>query len=420
MRRCGTRSSRCSPCEPAAGGFIEEPALAIAADMLMRQPDADLVGRRIGAYVIEAWLGSGGMGDVYRARDGNLHREVALKILPEPFALDPDRLARFRREAQVLAALNHPNIASIYGFEESDGVRGLALELVEGPTLADRLAKGPIPPDEALAIARQIAEALEAAHEQDIIHRDLKPANIKLRPDGTVKVLDFGLAKALEPAAVMAGDAAASPTITSPAMTQMGMILGTAAYMSPEQAKGRQADKRSDIWAFGGVLYEMLSGQRAFKGDDIPDTLAAVLRADPPWTQLPPDTPQAVRRLLHRCLQKDPKQRLQHIGDARLELAEVGQIGSETPVIIAAPSRRRVWPVVAAGAVVAIVGLAAWMLAPRPSVGPVRRFSIQVPASCLCWRAGAAVASPCPRMGARSCTSSAERAHGSSNVSSTT
>ena len=204
-------------CEPAAGGFIETPALAIAADMLMRQPDADLVGRRIGAYVIEAWLGSGGMGDVYRARDGNLHRAVALKILPEPFALDPDRLARFRREAQVLAALNHPNIASIYGFEESDGLRGLALELVDGPTLAERLVKGPIPLDEALAIARQIAEALEAAHEQDIIHRDLKPANIKLRPDGTVKVLDFGLAKALEPAAAIGSDTMASPTITSPA-----------------------------------------------------------------------------------------------------------------------------------------------------------------------------------------------------------
>jgi eukaryotic-like serine/threonine-protein kinase len=256
-------------CEPAAVGFIETPALAIAADILAREPGADLVGRRIGAYVIEAWLGSGGMGDVYRARDSNLHREVALKILPEPFALDPERLARFRREAQVLAALNHPNIAAIYGFEESNGVRGLALEMVEGPTLADHLARGPIPLDEALAIARQIAEALEGAHEQDIIHRDLKPANIKLRPDGTVKVLDFGLAKALEPASVMAGDATASPTITTPAMTQMGMILGTAAYMSPEQAKGRQADKRSDIWAFGAVLYEMLSGQRAFKGDDI-------------------------------------------------------------------------------------------------------------------------------------------------------
>jgi serine/threonine-protein kinase len=274
-------------------------------------------------------------------------------------------------------------------------VHALVLELVDGPTLADRLARGPIPLDEALAIARQIAEALEAAHEQGIIHRDLKPANVKLRPDGMVKVLDFGLAKALEPAIAPGGDVTASPTLTSPAMTQMGMILGTAAYMAPEQTKGRPADKRSDIWAFGAVLYEMLSGQRTFKGDDVADTLAAVLRADPAWTALSPDTPQALRRLLHRCLQKDPKLRLQHIGDARLELADVAQGEAEQPAIAEMPSRRRVWPLVAAAAVSAVVvGLTAWMLAPRSLPGAVKRFSIQVPASMLLSRVGDLALSP--------------------------
>src|SRR6516162_3613580 len=215
-------------------------------------------GTRLGAYEVVSLLGEGGMGQVYRARDTKLNRDVALKILPEPFALDGDRIVRFRREAQVLAALNHPHIAQIYGFEDSGSTHALVLELVEGPTLADRIARGSIPLDEALSIAKQIAEALEAAHEQGIIHRDLKPANIKLRDDGTVKVLDFGLAKALEPASAISPGLTASPTITTPAMmTGVGMILGTAAYMSPEQAKGRPADKRSDVWAFGCVLYEM-------------------------------------------------------------------------------------------------------------------------------------------------------------------
>jgi len=244
-------------------------------------------GTRLGAYEVLALIGAGGMGEVYRARDTKLGRDVALKILPELFASDPDRLARFQREAQVLASLNHPNIAAIYGLEHSDGVRALVLELVEGPTLAERLeglrAKGSgLPLDEALPIAKQIAEALEAAHEQGIIHRDLKPANIKLRPDGVVKVLDFGLAKALEPASGISAGVTALPTITSPAMmTRMGVILGTAAYMAPEQAKGRPADRRSDVWAFGCVLYEMLTGKRAFEGEDISDTLAAVLRGEP-------------------------------------------------------------------------------------------------------------------------------------------
>ena len=284
-------------------------------------------GDRLGPYEVLSALGAGGMGEVYRARDATLKRDVALKILPDGFALDPERLARFKREAQVLASLNHSNIAAIYGFEASTNstssgraVQALILELVEGPTLADRIALGPIPVEEALPIARQIAEALEAAHEQGIVHRDLKPANVKLRPDGTVKVLDFGLAKTLDPVGGKSGDATASPTITSPAMTAMGLILGTAAYMSPEQAKGRQADKRSDVWAFGAVLYEMLSGQRAFKGDDVSDTLAAVLRQDVDWTALPASTPAPVRRLIARCLERDVRRRLRDIGEARIVL----------------------------------------------------------------------------------------------------
>ena len=267
-------------------------------------------------------LGAGAMGEVYRARDVDLNREVALKILPEPFALDPDRLARFKREAQVLASLNHPNIAAIHGFEESNGVQALVLELVEGPTLADRIAQGPVPIVEALPIARQIAEGLEAAHEQGIVHRDLKPANVKLRPDGTVKVLDFGLAKVLQPEATTGGDLTASPTITSRSMVERGVILGTAAYMSPEQARGRPADKRSDVWAFGAVLYEMLSGQMAFKGDDVFDTLSAVVGRDIDWTALPAATPPSVRRLIERCLDRDPRHRLRDIGEARIVLED--------------------------------------------------------------------------------------------------
>ena len=292
-------------------------------------------GTRLGSYEVLAAIGVGGMGEVYRARDTRLNRDVALKVLPDAFTLDSDRLARFRREAQLLASLNHPNIAAIYGFEDSNGVQTLVLELVEGPTLAERLSRGAISVDEALPIARQIAEALESAHEVGIVHRDLKPSNIKLKVRGdakpsasditdcTVKVLDFGLAKALEPMVDSSGTVLSSPTITSPALTQIGVVLGTAAYMSPEQAKGRPADKRSDVWAFGAVLFEMLSGERPFKGDDVADTLAAVLRAEPEWSALPGNTPHAVRRLLRRCLQKDPKRRLQHMGDVRLELVEV-------------------------------------------------------------------------------------------------
>ena len=247
------------------------------------------------------------MGQVYHATDTKLNRQVALKILPEAFATDPDRLARFQREAQVLASLNHPNIAAIYGIEEADDTRALVLELVEGPTLADRIAQGAIPLDEALPIAKQIAEALEAAHEAGVIHRDLKPANIKVRDDGTVKVLDFGLAKALD--TTPQGDPSQSPTLTA-AATQMGVIMGTAAYMSPEQAKGRTVDRRSDVWAFGAVLYEMLAGRRAFVGNDVSDTLVSVFRDDPDWAALPDDMPSRVLQAVQVCLQKDPKQRV--------------------------------------------------------------------------------------------------------------
>jgi len=247
-------------------------------------------GTRLGPYEIAAQIGVGGMGEVYRARDTKLQRDVAIKVLPESFAHDPERLARFEREAKTLAALNHPNIGGIHGLEDASGVIALVMELVEGEEVAQRIARGAIPLDEALPIARQIADALEAAHEQGIIHRDLKPANIKVRADGTVKVLDFGLAKALEPGGVQSS-VSQSPTITTPAMTQAGVILGTAAYMAPEQAKGRPADKRSDVWAFGCVLYEMLTGARAFAGDDVSDTLAAVLRAEPDWRVLPTETP---------------------------------------------------------------------------------------------------------------------------------
>src|SRR5262249_34140903 len=252
-------------------------------------------GVRFGPYEILSTLGAGGVGAGYRPRDPRLNRDVAIKILASEFAQDADRSARFKREAQVVASLNHPNIAAIYGVEESDGIRALVLELVDGPTLADRIAQRPIPMDEALPIAKQIAVALEAAHEQSVVHRDLKPANIKLRSDGTVKVLEFGLAKAIEPVAGAAASVAASPTITSPAMTQMGVILGTVGYVSPEQAKGRAAEKRSDVWAFGCVLYEMFTGRRAFLGETISDTLAALLKEEPDLTRAPART----RRLLH-------------------------------------------------------------------------------------------------------------------------
>jgi Tol biopolymer transport system component len=278
-------------------------------------------GTRVGAYEVTGKLGEGGMGEVYRARDHRLQRDVALKVLPATFSHDPDRLARFAREARTLAALSHPNIATIYDLEEDGERRALVMELVEGVTLADRVAHGPLPPDDAIHVALEIAEGLEAAHEQGIVHRDLKPANVKVRPDGTVKVLDFGLAKALLPA----GDVSATSTVhtrmaTTAPVTTAGVILGTAAYMSPEQARGRTIDRRADIWAFGCVLYEMLTGRHAFAGETTTDVLAAILNSEPDWSALPPGLPASVHRLLRRCLEKNPKNRLRDIGDARLEL----------------------------------------------------------------------------------------------------
>lgn len=276
-------------------------------------------GTRLGPYEILSLLGAGGMGEVYRARDCKLGRSVAIKVLPSDVARDPEKVGRFQREAKVLASLNHPNIASIYGFEDSDKP-GLVMELVEGPTLADRITAGPLPIEESLTVAKAVCEALEYAHEHGIAHRDVKPANIKVSDDGTVKLLDFGLAKALESGGVNT-DISSSPTFTR--VTQAGLILGTAAYMSPEQAKGRQIDRRSDIWAFGCVLYEMLTGKMVFSGESVTDTLAEIIKAEPDWGGLPPNTPMPIRALLQRCLKKDPRQRLQAIGDARIVIEEV-------------------------------------------------------------------------------------------------
>jgi Tol biopolymer transport system component len=314
-------------------------------------------GTRLGVYEITAPIGEGGMGQVYRARDTKLNRDVAFKILPDSFANDPDRLARFNREAQTLASLNHPNIAHIYGLEESGGVCALVMELVAGDDLSQRIARGAIPLDDALPIAKQIAQALEAAHEQGIIHRDLKPANIKMRSDGTVKVLDFGLAKAVEPAAGTSPSGSDSPTITTPAMTQAGMILGTAAYMSPEQVRGTTVDKRADIWAFGCVLYEILTGARLFAGDSVPETLGLIFSRQPDLATLPAATPARVRTLIVRCLVKDPRQRLRDIGDARLDLEDAPV--AAPPV---APARLfgRALPWGVAAAAVLLAGWAFW------------------------------------------------------------
>jgi Tol biopolymer transport system component len=342
-------------------------------------------GTRVGPYEILSALGAGGMGEVYRARDTKLNREVALKVLPDAFTRDPDRLARFKREAQVLASLNHTHIGAIYGFEDSGEIHALVLELVEGGTLADRIARGPILLEDALPIARQVCEALEAAHERGIIHRDLKPSNIKITPDGVVKVLDFGLAKLAHPdAAAGPTDVTASPTITSPAMmTGVGVLLGTAAYMSPEQAKGRAADKRSDIWAFGCVLYEMLTGRRAFEGEDVSDTLAAVLRGEPDWEALPADVPQSIRTLIRGCLEKDPKRRIGDISVALFVLGDPASVtsatagsGRSTTVASRPPLwRRLLMPTIAAIVVGAAVGTAVW-LAMRPSGARVTRFAL--------------------------------------------
>ncbi len=312
-------------------------------------------GARLGAYEILAPLGAGGMGEVYRARDVRLKREAALKLLPERLARDPQAMERFRREAQLLAGLHHPHIAAVYGFEDG----ALAMELVEGETLAERLRRGALPLEEVLGFARQLAEALEYAHERGIIHRDLKPANIKLTADDQLKVLDFGLAKALEGehTASSAAALADSPTLSA-AATQAGVILGTAAYMAPEQARGKAADRRADIWAFGVVLYEMLTGRQAFAGETTSDILAAVLRAEPELERLPATTPGELRRLVQRCLQKDPRQRVQAIGDARLALEEIAAGAGAAPAAARAPAggQRRPWRTISLAAAAALAG----------------------------------------------------------------
>jgi len=326
------------------------------------------------------------MGQVWQATDTQLNRQVALKILPDAFADDPDRLARFQREAQILASLNHPNIAAIHGIEEAEGTRALVLELVEGPTLADRIAQGPIPVDEALPIAKQIAEALEAAHEAGVIHRDLKPANIKVREDGVVKVLDFGLAKAFQPDA---GDASASmsPTISlTAAATQMGMVIGTAAYMAPEQAKGLPVDKRADIWAFGAVLFEMFTGKKLFDTGDVSEMLASVLVKDPDISSIGHDVPAHIRSVVRQCLVKDPTERVRDIGDVRLAMKGAFETTVSAPVEPVVTPSLLVWQRPAAIAVTVLAalvggGLVVWVLtrpvppAPRPLV----QFVVQTP-----------------------------------------
>ena len=355
-------------------------------------------GSRLGAYEILTLLGSGGMGEVYRARDTKLDREVAIKILPELFVSDPERIARFQREAKTLATLNHPHIGSIYGLEDAEGVRALVLELVEGPTLADRIAQGPIPLEEALPIARQIAQALEAAHEQGIVHRDLKPANIKVRNDGTVKVLDFGLAKLASDgssASGRPGGLTQSPTLTSPVATLAGTILGTAAYMAPEQARGKPVDKRADIWAFGCVLFEMMTGKRAFGSDEVSDTLAFIITKDVEWRALAATTPIAIRRVLRRCLEKDPAKRLHDIADARLEIdeaianPEATAAASGPENIATSPAGRFRWimPSVAAAVVAgALVSAIVWVsmrTAAVPRAEPMRFAIATDPAQAL-------------------------------------
>jgi len=339
-------------------------------------------GTRLGVYEVTAKIGEGGMGEVYQAHDTTLDRDVALKVLPEAFTADPDRLARFQREAKVLASLNHPNIGAIYGLEATGDTQALVLELIEGPTLADRIAKGPIPVDEALTIATQIADALEAAHEQGIVHRDLKPANVKVRPDGTVKVLDFGLAKAVTPEASGASGSE-SPTMSLTAATQMGMVIGTAAYMAPEQAKGKPVDKRADIWAFGVILLEMLSGKRLFTGETASETLAAVMMKEPDWDRLPADLPMHLSALVRSCLEKDQRERLRDIGDVRLVMK--GAFGlseerlSERSGTLLFASRPAQLLIVVLGLATVALGAFGWLGQPSSSAVGLTRASISLP-----------------------------------------
>ena len=338
-------------------------------------------GTRLGSYHVTAHIGEGGMGEVYRATDTALGRSVAIKVLPESFASDPQRLARFEREAKTLASLNHPNIAAIYGLERADGQTALVMELVEGPTLADRITHAGIPVDETLAIAKQIADALEAAHEQGIVHRDLKPANIKVRDDGTVKVLDFGLAKTLDPAGAAPVGMSRSPTITTPAMTQAGLILGTAAYMSPEQARGKKVDKRSDIWAFGCVVFEMLTGTRAFEAEDVSLTLSMVLQREPDFAALPAGVPPHVAQTVRLCLRKDSRQRPSDIHDVRLALEGAFNVDASAAVTHSAPPAARqymLWIIAGATLVLAAVFADGWWRATRPVERSLTRLSVDL------------------------------------------
>ena len=366
------------------------------------------IGVRLGTYEILALIGTGGMGEVYRARDTRLGRDVAIKVLPASVAGDAERRARFEREARILAALNHPNIAAIFGAEDAGGARALIMELVEGPTLQDVIASSSqtagMSLDDSLPIARQIAEALEAAHRAGVVHRDLKPANIKVRSDGTVKVLDFGLAKALaaaqDPSLGAEGDLANSPTITSPVMTQQGVIFGTAAYMSPEQARGKPVDKRADLWAFGCVLFEMLTGRRAFTGDTVTDVLASVVRAEPDWAALPTDTPRPIRTLLRRCLKKDAAQRLADASAARLEIddarSEPRDAERQPSPVRSRGHQRLAWAVTTAMTIVAAVAVAFVLRRPAPSttVGPQVRFEMDVAADGVVSPDGTAILYP--------------------------
>ena len=334
-------------------------------------------GTQLGPYEILSAIGAGGMGEVYEARDNKLGRNVAIKILPEAFAHDHDRLSRFQREARMLAALNHPNIAMIFGLEQSDGVHYLVMELVPGQTLAERLRVGPLGMEEALRIGAQIAEAMEAAHEKQVIHRDLKPANVKVTPEGRVKVLDFGLAKAF---GADAEDLQSSPTLTSMG-TEDGRILGTPTYMSPEQARGKPVDKRTDIWAFGCVLYELLVGQRAFEADTVSDTLARILEREPDWKALPPATPTKVRDLLRRCLEKEVNRRLRDIGDGIIELLDAVSSTSQQHVSpderLKMTRRGAIGGLAGAAAVAAGIGTSVWYFWPR-AIKPVMRLNMDV------------------------------------------
>ena len=338
-----------------------------------------MVGKTISHFTVLEKIGQGGMGEVYRAKDTNLSREVAIKVLPQQFTQDPQRLARFEREAKLLASLNHPNIAAIYGFEHSDEIHFLVLELVEGETIAERVAKGPVPVKEALEICRQIAEGVEAAHEKGVIHRDLKPDNVKITPEGNVKILDFGLAKAFE-AEIPVKDISQSPTLTEE-MTQVGVLLGTAGYMAPEQARGKLVDKRADIWAFGSVLFELLTGKRAFEGETITESIASVLKGEPEWEELPEDTPWRIQDLLRRCLSKDPHDRLHAIADVRIEIKLALDEPLEAGLRPVGTSRaqstwRRSLPFLLTALVAAaLMGLGVWTLSPT-ATRPVARMVI--------------------------------------------